>query len=119
MLQDAAMTIQGAAVPIAATTWVASKVRVVAKEEAMTIQEQEQTQAAWDKIAVGYDQFVTPTHMWLANEALFRAGLRPGMRFLDVAAGTGALSIPAAGLRAQGGARNIPPVSPRRAAARR
>ena len=56
---------------------------------------------AWDKIAAAYDEFVTPTHMWLANEGLRRAGLRPGMRFLDVAAGSGALSIPAARLGAQ------------------
>jgi len=46
---------------------------------------------AWDEIAGGYDQFVTPTHMWLANEGLRRVGLRSGMRFLDVAAGSGAL----------------------------
>ena len=39
--------------------------------------------------------------MWLANEGLRRAGLRAGMRFLDVAAGSGALSIPAARLGAQ------------------
>ena len=56
---------------------------------------------AWDEIAGGYDQFVTPTHMWLANEGLRRVGLRSGMRFLDVAAGSGALSIPAARLGAQ------------------
>jgi hypothetical protein len=31
---------------------------------------------------------VTPTHMWLANECLRGADLRPGMRFLDVAAGS-------------------------------
>ncbi len=55
----------------------------------------------WDEIAAGYDAFVTPTHMWLANEGLRRAGLRPGARFLDVAAGSGALSIPAARLGAQ------------------
>lgn len=67
----------------------------------MTTQEQEETQAAWDKIAAGYDEFVTPTHMWLGNEGLRRADLRPGMRFLDVAAGSGALSIPAARLGAQ------------------
>jgi len=62
--------------------------------------EQEQTRAAWNDIAVGYDEFVTPTHMWLANQALRRAGLRSGLRFLDVAAGSGALSIPAARLGA-------------------
>lgn len=61
----------------------------------------ERTRAAWDNIAAGYDEFVTPTHMWLANEGLRRAGLRPGMRFLDVAAGSGALSIPAARLGAR------------------
>ena len=67
----------------------------------MTTQQQKQTRAAWDKIATGYDEFVTPTHMWLAKEGLRRADLRPGMRFLDVAAGSGALSIPAARLGAQ------------------
>jgi ubiquinone/menaquinone biosynthesis C-methylase UbiE len=66
----------------------------------MTTQEHEQTQVAWDGIAPGYDEFVTPTHMWLANEGLRRAGLGRGMRFLDVAAGSGALSIPAARLGA-------------------
>jgi SAM-dependent methyltransferase len=39
--------------------------------------------------------------MWLGSEGLRRAGLRPGMRFLDVAAGSGALSIPAARLGAR------------------
>jgi ubiquinone/menaquinone biosynthesis C-methylase UbiE len=71
------------------------------KEEAMTTQELEQTRAAWDEIATGYDRTNTPTQMWLANEGLRRADVRPGMRFLDVAAGSGALSIPAARLGAQ------------------
>jgi ubiquinone/menaquinone biosynthesis C-methylase UbiE len=62
----------------------------------MTTQIHDQTQAAWDQIAAGYDTFVTPTHLWVANEGLRRAGLRSGDRFLDVAAGSGALSIPAA-----------------------
>jgi SAM-dependent methyltransferase len=39
--------------------------------------------------------------MRLGNEGLRRAGLRSGMRFLDVAAGSGALSIPAARLGAR------------------
>jgi len=57
--------------------------------------------AAWDRIAPGYDENVTPTHFWLGAEGLRRAGLRPGMSVLDVAAGSGALSIPAARLGAR------------------
>jgi ubiquinone/menaquinone biosynthesis C-methylase UbiE len=67
----------------------------------MTIQAREDTRPAWDKIAPGYDKTNTPTQMWLGNEGLHRAGLRAGMRLLDVAAGSGALSIPAARLGAQ------------------
>ena len=54
------------------------------------------TRAAWDKIAAGYDEFVTPLHINLGEDAL-----RPAMRFLDVAAGSGAVSIPAARLGAR------------------
>lgn len=61
-----------------------------------TITEQTKIQNAWDRIAVGYDTYVTPTHAWLANEAIRRAGIRSGLHFLDVAAGSGALSMPAA-----------------------
>ena len=50
----------------------------------MITQEHEQTREAWNKIAVGYDEFVTHTEVWLANEALKRAKLSPGERFLDV-----------------------------------
>lgn len=60
----------------------------------------EDTRAAWDAIAPGYDRTNTPTQMWLANEGLRRAGLATGVRFLDVAAGSGALSIPAGRLGA-------------------
>ena len=84
----------------------------------MTTQEHEQTRAAWDKIAAGYDEFVTATHMELGNEGLRRAGLRPGMRFLDVAAGSGALSIPAARLGAQVLATDQSPVMLERLSAR-
>jgi ubiquinone/menaquinone biosynthesis C-methylase UbiE len=59
------------------------------------------TRAEWDAIAAAYDRTNTPTQMWLGNEGLRRAGLRAGMRFLDVAAGSGALSIPAARLGAR------------------
>ena len=64
-------------------------------------QGREDTRSAWDNIAPGYDKAVTPTHFWLGNEGLRRAELCAGMRFLDVAAGSGALSIPAARLGAQ------------------
>ena len=68
----------------------------------MTTQEQQEIRDAWDMIAAGYDEFVTPSGgMALAERALRRVGLRLDMRFLDVAAGSGALSIPAARLGAQ------------------
>jgi ubiquinone/menaquinone biosynthesis C-methylase UbiE len=67
----------------------------------MTTVEHEQTRDAWDAIATGYDTYVTPTHLWLGNEAVTRAGVGPGTRFIDVAAGSGALSIPAARLGAR------------------
>lgn len=66
----------------------------------MTTLETGHPREAWDHIAAGYDQFVTPTEAWLANEALRRAGLRPRQRVLDVAAGCGGLSLPAARLGA-------------------
>lgn len=84
----------------------------------MITQEQEQTRNAWNNIAAGYDEFVTPTHMWLANEGLRRAELRPGMQFLDVAAGSGALSIPAARLGAQVLSTDMSPVMIERLKAR-
>ena len=56
---------------------------------------------AWDAIAEGYDRYVAPQEVDLANEALRLVGLEPGQRFLDVAAGTGGLSLPAARLGAQ------------------
>ena len=56
---------------------------------------------AWGAIAEGYDLYVAPQEAELANEALRHAGLRPGERFLDVAAGTGGLSLPAARLGAR------------------
>ena len=66
----------------------------------MTTQQREQIRSAWDTIAAGYDEFVTPR--WaLGEDVLRRVGLDSGMRFLDVAAGSGALSLPAARLGAQ------------------
>jgi ubiquinone/menaquinone biosynthesis C-methylase UbiE len=66
--------------------------------------------AAWDRIAGGYDAVVTPSHVWLGQEGLRRVGLRAGMQFLDVAAGSGALSIPAARLGARVLATDLSPV---------
>ena len=61
-----------------------------------------QIQKAWDDIAPGYDEYVTPTGNWeLPEKALRLAGLQKGMNFLDVASGSGALSIPAARMGAQ------------------
>ena len=74
-----------------------------------TTHEVEQTQRAWEAIAAGYDEFVTPTHMSLGGEALTRVGIAPGMRVLDVAAGSGALSLPAARLGALVTATDITP----------
>lgn len=60
----------------------------------------ETSRQAWDRIAPGYDRTNTPTQMWLGAEGCKRMGLRAGMSFLDVAAGSGALAIPAARLGA-------------------
>ena len=75
----------------------------------MSTQELERTRAAWDGIAAGYDEFVTPTEVTLANDALGRVGLAAGMRFLDVAAGAGGLSLPAARIGARVTATDISP----------
>lgn len=76
----------------------------------MSIQELTQIQENWNNIAEGYDKYVTPTGNWaLPKEALKHAGLRPGMHFLDVASGSGALSIPAARMGAQVVAVDISP----------
>src|SRR5687767_11160468 len=56
---------------------------------------------AWDAIAEGYDRYLVPQEVDLANEALRLVGLEPGDRFLDVAAGPGGLSLPAARLGAE------------------
>lgn len=56
---------------------------------------------AWDAIAEGYDRYVAPQEVDLADEALRLSAIQPGERFLDVAAGTGGLSLPAARLGAR------------------
>lgn len=56
---------------------------------------------AWDAIADGYDRYVAPQEVALANEALALVDLKAAELFLDVAAGTGGLSLPAARLGAK------------------
>ena len=53
---------------------------------------------AWDAIAARYDEHVAPGESELATAGLRLAGLQAGDTFLDVAAGPGGLSLPAARL---------------------
>jgi ubiquinone/menaquinone biosynthesis C-methylase UbiE len=69
--------------------------------EATATEEHAAPREAWDAIAKGYDRYVAPQEVDLANEALGLVELQPGERFLDVAAGTGGLGLPAARLGAQ------------------
>lgn len=56
---------------------------------------------AWDAIAALYDEHVAPGEVDIATTGLRIAGLQVGETFLDVAAGTGGLSLPAARLGAK------------------
>lgn len=56
---------------------------------------------AWDAIAARYDEHVAPGESELATNGLRLAGLCVGDTFLDVAAGPGGLSLPAARLGAK------------------
>jgi ubiquinone/menaquinone biosynthesis C-methylase UbiE len=71
------------------------------QDAASTTEEHAAPPEAWDAIAEGYDRYVAPQEVGLAEEALGLVGLRPGERFLDVAAGTGGLGLPAARLGAK------------------
>lgn len=66
-----------------------------------TTEEHSAPREAWDGIADGYDRHVAPQEVALANEALALVDLKAGELFLDVAAGTGGLSLPAARLGAK------------------
>lgn len=80
--------------------------------------DQEATRAAWNAIAAGYDTFVTEPGRPIAEDALRRAGIQPGMRVLDVASGSGAVSIPAARLGAKVLAADLSPAMIERLTAR-
>ena len=69
--------------------------------EATTTDDHVAPPEAWDAIAEGYAMYVAPQEVDLANEALRLVGLESGDRFLDVAAGPGGLSLPAARLGAE------------------
>jgi len=56
---------------------------------------------AWDSIAALYEEHVAPGESELATAGLRLAGLTAGDTLLDVAAGTGGLSLPAARLGAK------------------
>jgi ubiquinone/menaquinone biosynthesis C-methylase UbiE len=74
---------------------------IISNEAATTREEEVAPPEAWDAIAAGYDEFVAPGEAALANAALRLAALNPAERFLDVAAGPGGLSLPAARLGAK------------------
>jgi pimeloyl-ACP methyl ester carboxylesterase/ubiquinone/menaquinone biosynthesis C-methylase UbiE len=67
-------------------------------------------QQPWDGVAAGYAAHVSPSHTGIAEQGLRRAGVEAGARFLDVAAGGGALAIPAARLGARVLATDLSPV---------
>jgi ubiquinone/menaquinone biosynthesis C-methylase UbiE len=82
----------------------------IGKDLTMVTQHLEQTRAAWNAIAAGYDRYVTEPGRQVAEDALLLAGLQPGMRVLDVACGSGAVSLPAARLGADVMAVDLSPV---------
>jgi ubiquinone/menaquinone biosynthesis C-methylase UbiE len=78
----------------------------------------EQLRAGWDRVAPGFDEYLTAPNIALGDKVLRRHGVTTGTRVLDVAAGSGALAIPAARLGAQVVASDISPVMIERLAAR-
>lgn len=78
----------------------------------------DQIRDAWDAIAPRFDEFATPATMEFARDVLRHLDIGPGTHFLDVAAGSGGLSIPAARLGADVVATDIAPTMIERLAAR-
>lgn len=61
----------------------------------------EQMREGWDRYASSYDEAITQFGMRVGEDALRHAGVEPGATLLDIAAGGGSISIPAAKLGAQ------------------
>ena len=74
--------------------------------------------AAWERVADGFDRHTTPQTIALGEELVDRLGIREGTRVLDVAAGSGALAIPAARAGAEVTAVDIAPTMVERLRAR-
>lgn len=79
---------------------------------------QEQIRGAWDSLAPAFDENMTPRNINFAQDILAGTGVRPGTRLLDVAAGSGAISIPAARMGAEVVATDISPAMIERLLAR-
>lgn len=77
-----------------------------------------QVRDAWDALAPAFDEHVTPGNTRHGAEILRSIDIGPGTRFLDVAAGSGALSIPAARRGAEVTATDIAPTMIERLTAR-
>ncbi|MBW3659874.1 MAG: class I SAM-dependent methyltransferase, partial [Actinobacteria bacterium] len=76
------------------------------------------TRDAWDAIADDFDRHLTPRTLTFGQEIVSRLHLGPGVRVLDVGAGSGAVAIPAARTGADVVAVDIAPTMIERLAAR-
>lgn len=77
-----------------------------------------QVRDAWERVAGDFDQHTTPLTLALGEDIIARLEPGPGTRMLDVAAGSGALTIPAARAGALVTAVDIAPTMVDRLAAR-
>ncbi|MFB9393883.1 class I SAM-dependent methyltransferase [Streptomyces coeruleoprunus] len=78
----------------------------------------DQIRTAWDTLAPGFDRHTTPHTTRWGEQALAGTAIGPGTRFLDVAAGSGALALPAARRGARVVAVDLAPAMVERLAAR-